>query len=92
MSSVSESEGTDEKLCSLSFNALWKVEYLFLEDEKTSFTLNSFFMFVFLFDAEGSVHDSTEGEVIILGRQGVDAWFSFEVDVLLDEEGIGKLK
>ena len=32
------------------------------------------------------------GAVRILGRQGVDARFTFEVDALLDEEGLGKLK
>ena len=99
MSSVSAGEWKDEKLHSTSFKALRKFEYLFLEDKKIAFTLNSFFivvysffMFVSLVDAEGSVHDSTEGEVRILGRKGVDAWFSFEVDVLIDEERLGKVK
>ena len=48
-------------------------------------------MFVSLIDAEGSTHNSTEGAVRILGRQGVDAWFVFEADVLLDEEGLSKV-
>ena len=84
---------------SLSFKALRKVLYIFLEDEKTSFTLNyflivvsSFFIFDSLFDVDGSVHNSAEGDVRILGRQGVDACFAFEVDVLPDEEGLCKVK
>ena len=51
MSSVSEGEGTDETLDSLSFKALRQVEYLFLEDEKIASTLNSFFIVVSLFYA-----------------------------------------
>ena len=81
---VSEGEGTDEKLYFLSFNALRNVEYLFFEDEKMTFTLNSFFVLVSsfftlvsLFDVEGSVHDSTENSVRALGIQGVCACFSF---------------
>ena len=64
-----------------------------------SFTLNpffilvsSFFILVSLFDAEGSACDSAEGVVRILGRQGVDARVYFEVDFLLNEEGIAKVK
>ena len=80
MSSFSEGEGIDEKLCSLSFNTLRKVEHLFLEDEKIALMLSSFFavvssilIFVCLFDAECSINDSAEGVVRILGRQGVEA-------------------
>ena len=64
-----------------------------------SFTLNpffivvsSFFLFLSLFDAEYSAHNSTEGAVRILGRQGIDACFAFEACVLLKEEGLGTLK
>ena len=49
-------------------------------------------MFVYLLDAEGLAHDSEEGVVIILGRQGVNVCYAFEVDVLLNEEGLGKVK
>ena len=83
----------------MSFNDLRKVEHLYLEDEKMSFTLNpffivvsSFFLFVSLFDAQRSTHDCTEGEVRTLGRKGVDACFVFEVDVLLNEERLVKVK
>ena len=92
MSSVSEGEGTDETLDSLSFKALRKFECFFLEDEKIVFTLNSFFIVVSLFDVEGSVCDSMDDRVRILGRQGVDPCFAFKVDALLDEEGLGKMK
>ena len=44
-------------------------------------------MFLSLFDAEGYAHDSSEGTVRILGRKGVDAYFSIKVDVLLNVEG-----
>ena len=33
-----------------------------------------------------------DSAVVILGRQGVDVYFSFEVDALLGEEGLCKLK
>ena len=49
-------------------------------------------MLVSLFDAKGSTCDSAEGAVKILGRQGVDACFSFEEDVLINAEGLGKVK
>ena len=51
-----------------------------------SFTLGPFF------NAEGSVHNCEDGAVRILGRQGVDTRFNFEVDALIDAEGIGKVK
>ena len=99
MSSVSEGVGIDETLHSLSFNTLWKVQCLFLEGEKIAFTLSSlftvfysFFIFVSLFDVEGLENNSTEGVVWILGRQGENVWFTFEVDDLLDKEGLGKVK
>ena len=99
MSTVSEGEGRDEMLCSLSFNAFRKVEHLFLEDDKIAFALrsffmavSSFFMFVSLFGTWCSARHHTEGEVRILGRQGADACFSFEVDILLNEEVLGKVK
>ena len=50
------------------FKSLQKVECLFLEDEKIVLTLNTFFKLVSLFDAEGSVHDSMDDVVRILGR------------------------
>ena len=75
----------------LPFKALQRVECLFLKNEKTSFTLNSFFIIVPLFDAEGFAHDSEEGVVKILGRQGADECFTFELYVSLDEEGHGKV-
>ena len=92
MSWVSEGEWTDEKMDSLSFKALRKVERLFLEDQKIAFTLKSFFIVVSSFDIEGSVHDYVDVTVRILGRQGVDVCFIFEVDALLDEEGLCKVK
>ena len=52
----------------ISFKALWKVEYLLLEDEKIVFTLNTFLIVVSFFDAEGYVHDHVDGAVRILGR------------------------
>ena len=75
-----------------SFKELSKVEWLFLEDEKTLFTLNTFFVVVYFFDAKGSMNDSVDDVVIILGKQGVNACFAFEVNDLLDEEGLGKVK
>ena len=74
------------------FKALWKVEELFLDDEKIVFVPNTFLTLVYFFDAEDSVHDFMDGAVRILGRQGVDVYFAFEVDALLDEEGLGKVK
>ena len=64
----------------------------FLKYEKIAFILNSFFIVVSLFDAEGSMHYSIDGAVRILGIQGVDVHFIFEVDAFLDEEGLGKVK
>ena len=52
---------------------------------------SAFFIFASLFGTEGSAHDSAEGAVKILGRKVVDACFYFEVDVLLNEEGLGKV-
>ena len=49
-------------------------------------------MLVSFFDAEGYVHDFMYGSVRILGRQGFDACFSFEVDAFLDTEGLGNVK
>ena len=51
----------------------------FIESEKIAITLNSFFIVVSFFDVEGSVHDSIAGTVKILGIQGVDEHFAFEV-------------
>ena len=65
---VSEVEGTDEALDYLSFKALRKVQCLLFEDEKLSFILNYLFIVVSLFDSGGSVHDSMDGAVRILGR------------------------
>ena len=81
-----------KKLDSLSFKVLRKVERLFLEDEKIAFTLKSFFIVVFSFDIECSVRDYVDGTARILGRQGVNVCFIFEVDALLYEEGLGKVK
>ena len=92
MCSVSEGERADEKIFSLSFNALRKVECLFLEDEKIAFTLNSFFIAVSLFYVEDSVHDSLDGVFRTLRRQDVDVCFTFEVDALLCEEILGKVR
>ena len=91
MSSVSEGDVTDETLYTLSFKALRKIGCLFLEDEKIALTLNSFFIVVSLFDVEGSVHDSMDGAVRILERQGVDVCFAFDVETLLDAEGLCKV-
>ena len=66
-----------------SFKSLWTVEDLFLEDEKIVLTSNTFLTVVSFFDAEGSLHNSMDGAVRILGRQGVDACFAFEVDASL---------
>ena len=75
-----------------SLKSLWKVKDLFLEDEKIVLTLKTFLIVLYLFDAEGSVHDSMNGAFRILGRQGMDVCFSFEVDALLDAEGLVKVK
>ena len=76
-----------------------KAECIFLEDEKIAFTLSSFFtvfssffMLISLFDAEGLARYSKEGAAIILGISGANLCFSFEVDVLIDKEGLGKVK
>ena len=83
----------DEKKCRFfSFKAFWKVECIFLDDDKIVFISNTFLIVVSFFDAEGSDHDYMDSVVRILGGQGVDAWFAFEVDALLDEEGICKVK
>ena len=68
-----------------SFKALWKVEDLFIDNDKIVLTLNTFLTVISFFDAEGSTHDSIDDAVRILGRQGVDACFAFEVDALLCE-------
>ena len=49
-------------------------------------------MVVLLLYSGGSVHDYTDGKVIILGRKDVDASFTFEVNSLLDAERLGKVK
>ena len=64
----------------------------FLEDEKIEFTLKKSFLVVSFFDSEDSSHDSVDDAVRILGRQDVDACFDFEVNALLDAEGLGKVK
>ena len=46
-----------------SCKSLWKIEELFLEDEKTLLTLNSSFTVFSFFDSEGSPHDSMDGTV-----------------------------
>ena len=51
-----------------SCNNLWKVEELFLEDDKIVPILNSFFIVVSFFGVECSVHDSVDGAFRILGR------------------------
>ena len=73
-----------------SCKRFWKVDELFLEDEKIAFTLNSSFVVGSFFNAEGSAHDSIDDVVVIL-EKGVDAWFTFEVDSLLDAEGLGEV-
>ena len=75
-----------------SWKTLWKVEELFLEYEKILFTLNSFFILGSFFNAESSAHDHGDKTVRILGKEGVDACFTFEVDALLDAEGLRKVK
>ena len=70
---------------------LWKLEELFLEDEKIAFTLNYSFIACSLFNAEGSMHDSIDGAVRMLWKS-VDSRFTFEVDALLDTEGLGEAK
>ena len=55
-------------------------------------TLCYFFTVVSFFNAEYSVHDSMDGAFRVLGKQCVLACFTFEVDALLDAEGIGKMK
>ena len=71
-------------IISFSCKTLWKVEELFLEDEKIVLTLNYFFIVGSFFNAEGSVHDSTDSIARILGKEGADA--------LLDAEELGELK
>ena len=56
------------------------------------FISNTFLIVVSFSDVEGSVYDSMNGAIIMLGRQGVDVLFYFEVDFLPAEEGIGKVK
>ena len=51
-----------------SWKSLWKVEECFLEDEKKVLTLSSFFLVVYFFVAEGSVHDAIDNTVRILGK------------------------
>ena len=75
-----------------SFEYLWKVEEIFLDNDKIVITLNTFLIVVSFFDSEGSVYDSMDGVVRILGGQGVDAWFAIEVGAFLDEEGLGKMQ
>ena len=74
-----------------SCKTLWKVEQLFLKNEKIAFTLNSSFVVGPIFNAEGSVHDSIDVAVRILGKD-VNACFTFEVDALLHAEGLGEVK
>ena len=74
------------------FQSLVKSWITFLEDEKIVPTLKTFFVVVSFFDAEISAHDSIDGTVRILERQGADAWFFFGADALLDVEGLDKVK
>ena len=70
---------------------VWKVEEIFLLDEKIEITLNLSFIVGSFFNAEGSTHGSKDGTVRILGK-GVDAYFTFEVDALLDAERLDEVK
>ena len=85
-------QGKDREWWFFLFQNLVKVEDIFLNDEKIVFTLNTFFVVVSFCDVKISLHDSVDGTVRILGRQGVHAWFAFEVNALLDTEGLGKVK
>ena len=49
-----------------SFKSLWKVEDLFLDDEKIVLKSNTFLIAFSFFDTEGSVHDSMDGAVRVL--------------------------
>ena len=70
----------------------WKVEELFLEDEKLVFTLKSFLTVGSFFDAEASAHYSMCCVARILGKKVADVCFTFKVDTLLDAEGLGDVK
>ena len=75
-----------------SWKSLWKVEEIFLEGEKIVLTLSNFFIVGSFFNGEGSAHDCTHGEVMILGKECVDTFFDFELDALIDTWGMCEMK
>ena len=54
--------------------------------------LDTLLAVVTFLDAESCLCNYADGTVRVLGRKGVDVLFVFELDALLDEEGLGKVK
>ena len=77
-----------------SCKTLWKVEELFLEDEKIVFALKSLYFFTLdsFFDAEGSVYDYSDSDSVILGKEGTCAFLTFKLDAFLDAGELGEAK
>ena len=75
-----------------SCKTLWKVEQIFLKDEKIVFTLNYLFIVGSFFDAEDSAHDSIDGVARVLAKEDADVRFTFKSDALIDSEEICRVK
>ena len=75
-----------------SFKILQKVTEPFFEDEKILFNVTSSSIISFFFDLEDFRHDSMGSEVRIVGKEGMDAHFAFEVEAFLVVGRLGKVK